>query len=309
MSLFPAKYFRYCATALAFAVFGIFIYKFHDDIKALREINQWQFSQLLILSLLTILLNGAKLRSVALSFAIHLQFKEWLGLSSILLTLNGLLFKSGTLVTSNYLKRVHHLPYMSYVGSLGADFLVTLLGSALVGLAVSSYLAVATDIDCRFLIIGFALLNLFLFLLMSNSFHIKKSENRIFDALTRAIKALNDLLGNKQLLTVLCFIAIGIIIVTTLRFYVSSSVLHFKIPLTHCFLFTVVAIIIRNVPMVQSDVGTRELVVGLLSQFLGSGLKEGFLVTAVDRIFVLFWCLALAILYRNILSPQDKSAT
>ncbi len=197
MSLFSNTFFRYGATLLAFVVVGAFVYKFRNDFHVLREISRWQFCQLLILSLLTILLNGVKLRAITQSFNIHLQFREWLGLSSILLALNGLLFKSGTLVASNYLKRVYHLPYMSYVGSLGADFLITLLGSALVGFAISSYLTIATSIDCRFLIIGFATLILFLFLLMNNTFHIKEKEHRVWVALTRALKALNDLLRNK----------------------------------------------------------------------------------------------------------------
>lgn len=300
-----AKIIKYGVTALIVSVFGVFVYKFHDDFRVIREINRWQFSQLFALSLFTVLLNGAKLRAITRSYDIGLRFKEWFGLTAISLSLNSLLFKSGSLLASNYLKRVHHFPYMSYVGSWGADFLIMLFNSAVVGLVATSYLAAATGKDFQLIIAGFIIIILVLLLLMKNNIHIGEKKHKVLDALSRALKSLNDLFRNKQLLATLGSFGIGLIIVTSLRFYVASSILHLNIPLTHCFLFTSILTFIRNIPMIQSDIGMRELALGLLSELLGSGLKEGFLISVVDRVFVLFWCLVFAGLYRNILTREN----
>lgn len=302
------KLIKYGVSTLIVTVFGVFIYKFHDDFRVIREIDRWQFLQLFSLSLLTILINGAKLRAITQSYNICLRFKEWFGLTSISLSLNSLLFKSGSLLASNYLKRAHHLPYMNYVGAWGADFLIMLFNSALVGLAATIYLAAATGKDLQLITTGFFLVILVLLLLMRNNIHIGEGRHKILDALSRALRSLNDLIRNKQLLATLGAFGIGLIIVTALRFYVASKILHFNIPLAHCFLFTAILTFIRNIPMIQSDIGMRELAVGLLSELLGSGLKEGFLISVVDRVFVLFWCLVFAGLYRNILAVPGKPA-
>jgi hypothetical protein len=309
MAHISAKHIKYGVTALIALVFGVFIYKFHDDFRVIREINRWQFSQLFALSLITILLNGAKLRAITQSYNISLRFNEWFGLTAISLSLNSLLFKSGSLLASNYLKRAHHFPYMSYVGSWGADFLLMLFNSAIVGLAVTSYLAATSGKNYQLIITGFFLVILVLLLLMRSNIQIGEKQHKILDALSRALKSLNELLQNKQLLATLASFGAGLIIVTALRFYVASAILHYNIPLSHCFLFTAILTFVRNVPMIQSDIGMRELAVGLLSELLGSGLKEGFLISVVDRVFVLSWCLFFAGLYRNILAVQGKPAT
>ena len=40
---------------------------------------------------------------------------------------NGLVYKSGSLFTSNYLKEKHNLSYTSFVGALGGDHLMMIL--------------------------------------------------------------------------------------------------------------------------------------------------------------------------------------
>ena len=45
--------------------------------------------------------------------------------------------------------------------------------------------------------------------------------------------------------------------------------------------------ITRIIPIAHSDIGIREIVVGFLSEAIGSGLKAGVLITSIDRIFEL----------------------
>ena len=71
--------------------------------------------------------------------------------------------------------------------------------------------------------------------------------------------------------------------------------------LLHCYLYTTVWAFVRLIPMLHSDIGSRELTTGFLSEILGSGFKQGILATAVDRIFEMALALVGTIIFNNIL--------
>ena len=303
---FKGKFAQYLITAIATLTLAAFIFKYNDDFYKLRDISLLQLVLLFILTVATIAINGVKLKLITRTFNITLNFKEWFGLSSLSISLNSLLFKTGSIITSNYLKRTHGFTYMNYVGTFGVDLLITLSINAWVGLLASCYLLFLGKGDYTLMTAGFIAVIAVLFLLMNNTFSFKKREHRIIDALARALSSLNNLLQDKKSFWGLCFLGVVLMLVTALRFYVSGTVLRLDIPLSHCFLFVIVITVIRYIPMIQNDIGTRELGVGLLSEFLGNGMKEGFLVTVVDRLFVLFWCLVFAFFYKNILTEKKR---
>lgn len=301
------KFGKYLIAVLTLLIMGVFIVKYQQDFYKIRNITVSQFLQIFVLSFLTITVNGLKVKLITRSADIHLSFKEWFGLASISISLNGMFSKTGSVVTSNYLKRIYGFPYMSYVGAFTGDFLITLLISAWIGLAISLYLAIAGNGEYMFLVTGFLIILAVLFLLLKSNLNFKRHHYRIVDTIIRAVISLNNLLQNKKLFWNLCCFGIMLLILSALRFYVSSTILHLDIPLSYCFLFTIVIMAVRSLPLVQGDIGTRELAVGLMSEFLGTGLKEGFLVTVVDRIAVLFWCLFFAVLFRNILTEKKPA--
>ena len=50
-------------------------------------------------------------------------------------------------------------------------------------------------------------------------------------------------------------------------------------------------------PILQSDIGSREFATGFLSEILGSGFQEGVLATAVDRVLEMALALAGTIVF------------
>ena len=298
---------KYTVTTIPVGIFVYFIFRFHKDFYLISDISTSQFIQLLFLSLLTITLNGSKLNQIIKSFGIDIRMKEWFGLSSITLTLNSVLFKAGSLVTSNYLKRKHGFHYMSYVGALGADQLIALLISTLVGLCASVYLAVQMGRDLDLLIGGLVLVCAALIFLLNWKFTFTGKKENFFKALNRAVEALKNIVRDRRLFIIICAHALGMILLTAIRFYIVCRVLHYDISLIQCFLFTTVMIFVRAFPLIQSDLGTRELALGLLAEFLGTGLQSGMMAAFVDRLAVLFWCLITAALFRNTLIDREDS--
>ena len=302
-----SKIANFIVSAILIGIFIFLIYQLKIDFNAIGKISFLQFFLLFTLSLLTIATNGSKLRNIVSVLGIHLSAREWFGLSSVSATLNNLFFKAGSLVTSNYLKRKYDFHYMSFVGSQGADQLILLLSNAIMGTIVCAYIVYTQENDIQWMVACYAILAVALFALMNCEFMAGKNESRLADALRRVRDSLVGILKNRRLFFVLCGHNVTLIFLNSLRFYVCCLVFQLDIPFTHCLLFNTAMTFLSAVPLPQSDIGGREIIVGLMSEAIGSGFNAGLTVTAVDRIFILLWGFLCAIGCRMILVPFSVS--
>jgi uncharacterized membrane protein YbhN (UPF0104 family) len=297
---------KYIVSGVFLIVLGYFAFKFREELAVIREVSPLQILGMFCLAFLTVAVNGSKLNQIARGFNIRLQKKEWFGLSSITATLNNIFFKAGSLVTSNYLKRKYDLPYTSFIGSLGADQLILLFMNSLVGGGISFYLVTQNEKGLYFVGTAYLLAAVFLFFLMQGKLAIKNQGHYFWDALARVLQALDQILKNRRLFIILCLHYLGLLILLSFRFYVVCHILKLDVPLPHCFLFTTMVIFVSSVPLIQSDVGARELAVGFLAELAGLGFNQGLLATIVDRVIVLFCTALMAGIFRNILlSPRS----
>jgi uncharacterized membrane protein YbhN (UPF0104 family) len=283
-------------TLLCLGIGAVFLFKFKDDLHLILEITPAQLALFLALAVLTILITGSKMRLILRAGDIRIPFREWFGLTAILLTLNSLFFKTGSLVTTMFLKKNYGFPHSRYVGTFGADQIVQFFTSASIGLTISIYLGQTRDPRLHLLTTLFLaiLLALYLIMKLTPDFH---SERRFLEILARVTRGAHEVLKNHALFRNLALHAIALSVVIALRIFLSGQVLHLHVPFSHCLLFTVAITFVRALPMLQSDLGIREMVIGLLSDLLGAGWKEGFLLTVVDRIFVLLFCFLASTLF------------
>jgi len=152
------------------------------------------------LAVLTIIVNGSKLNQITRGFGISLRGREWFGLSSITTTLNNVFFKAGSLVTSNYLKRKHDFPYMSFIGSLGADQLILLFINSLAGGIIFFTISTQNDIPYKWVGTAYLLAAVVLLLVMMGKVTLKNRNHFIWDALARILQSLNRILQNKKII-------------------------------------------------------------------------------------------------------------
>ena len=275
-------------------------FRYREDFYLILKITPALFIGLSFLTILSIIINGNKLRLITKLFNIQLNFNEWIGLAFISSFLNGVVYKSGSLITSNYLKRNHNFSYASFIGALGADHLMMILINACVGLVVSIYITILTTKFFPILFLFLAII-IGIFYLFRNPFGLFKSKNQVFDTILRANKTLNKILQNKPLFKKLLLNNLFLIMVIGLRLYFACQAIGINFELFYCYIFTSVSAFIRLIPMLQSDIGSRELTVGFLSQSFGSGFKQGVLATAVDRIFEMIWALIGIAIFKNLL--------
>jgi hypothetical protein len=284
-------------------------YKFRKDFYLISYVSPALVIILSFLVILTITVNGNKLNHITQSFNIKLRTNEWIGLAFISSCLNGVVFKSGSIMISNFLKRKHNFPYTSFVGAMGADHFMMILINAFVGLSVSAYIMISHPVlyplTCLFL-------SLFIILIyfIRKPFDFSGAENRFLDVLSRTSRTLNDILQNKPLFWKLFFNNLALISIMGLRLYIVCKAIGLDFQLLHCYLFTNVSAFVRLIPMLHSDIGSREVTVGFLSESIGLGFKQGVLATAIDRIFEMAWALIGAAIFKNLLfvPAQDRES-
>ena len=169
-------------------------------------------------------------------------------------------------------EKKYDFPYPSFVGSFIGDQLIILFIASLIGSITTAFLIYSGSVQIFFIFIVFMIITVFLFILLGGKITLPKKEGRIWKQLRIGSDSFNTLLQNKNLFYMLCTHNISLIIAAGLRLFTACSILHQEIPLAHCFLFAESIPIIRIIPIAHSDIGVREIMVGFLSEAIGSGL-------------------------------------
>ena len=304
MSAIIFKWVKRLATLTIVFLSLYFFYNYREDFYRIGKVSPNLFIALSFLTIFSITTNGNKLRLITESFNIKLNLKEWIGLAFISSFFNGVVYKSGSLITSNYLKKKYKFSYASFLGALGADHFMLIMINAFVGLGISIYTMISHP-EIFPLTLLFLAIVIGIVYLARNPFELSRSENSLFNAFFRAGETLNKILQNKILIKKLFLNNFFLVLVMGLRLYIACKAIGIKFEIFDCYIFTTVSAFVRLIPILQSDIGSRELAVGFLSESLGSGFKQGVLATAVDRVFETVWGLIGMAVFRNLLVSQN----
>ena len=292
--------FKLAVTGLLIFLLASQIAKHQSNLLALKEISAGQFFLIAGIVIASLLINGSKLKILAGSYNIQLNTREIIGLSSITTSLNNFFFKAGSLFTSNYLKQRHEFSFMSFAGTQGADHLILFLINALFGLTISLALVFEQKEIFFPLVICYFSAAVFLILVFSKTFNIQYRSNKFLNTLIRAINSLYRILKNKKLLCLLCAHNLLLVGLSALRLLLICNVLNIEISFGYCLLFITLTPVISAIPIIHSDLGTRELAIGMYSQWLGMGFQAGMLATLLDRCFVMLWAILISLYFRNL---------
>ncbi len=297
---------KHIITIIIFSGLGFLLFKYREGFYTLRDLSFLQFVSFSSLVIFGITLSGSKLNCIAKYFNIHLKKSECFALSSMTTILNSIFFKSGSLATSTYLKKKYDFPYASFIGSFVGDQLIILFIASLIGSITTASLIYSGKVQLLFILITFSIIVVFLFILPGGKLTLPKKEGGIWEQLRIGTDSFNTLLQNKNILYTLCAHNIFLITATGLRLFTACSILQQEIPLIHCFLFVAAITIVRIIPIAHSDIGVREIMVGFLSETIGSGLKAGVLITSIDRIFeLLLTGLCVSVFRKSLITPKN----
>ena len=296
---------KYFLTAGILVFLGFLLFDYKKELLLILDISVFQFILVAVLMFTGVFLNGSKLNKVTRSFKVYLSLKEWFALASMTTLFNNFLYKSGSIVTSKYLKSRHDFPYSAFAAAFVCDQIILLCIGAITGSIFSFYLGIFNK-ELILLFLTLTVTTTILFFLYRSKKTLPKLCEPFLQKLKSLILNFKSLLNNKKLLFSLIAHNILLVLTIVLRISVSSSIIHLEIPLSSCFLFTAIIIFSRIIPLTVNDMGLRELAVGFLSSILGSGLKAGVLITSIDRVFDLIWGALFTIFSQSALTDIKK---
>tara|TARA_B110001454_G_scaffold192650_1_gene193065 strand:+ start:34 stop:957 length:924 start_codon:yes stop_codon:yes gene_type:complete len=296
---------KYLLTAGILVFLGFLLFDYKKELLLILDISAFQFILIAVLMFTCIFFNGSKLNIITRSFDVHLSLKEWFALSSMTTLFNNFIYKSGSIVTSKYLKSRHGFGYSAFAAAFICDQIILLFIGAITASIFSFYLGVFIK-EFAFLFSLITIITIILIFLYRSKKTLPKSWGHILYKLKSLIQNFKSLLNNKNLLFSLIAYNILLVLTIVFRISVSSSIVNLDIPLSSCFLFTAIIIFSRIIPLTVNDMGLRELAVGFLSSILGSGLKAGVLITSIDRLFDLIWGTLFTISSQSALTDKKK---
>ena len=135
---------KYFLTAGILVFLGFLLFDYKKELLLILDISAFQFILIAVLMFTCIFFNGSKLNIITRSFDVHLSLKEWFALSSMTTLFNNFIYKSGSIVTSKYLKSRHNFPYSAFAAAFVCDQLILLFIGAITGSIISFYLGIFT---------------------------------------------------------------------------------------------------------------------------------------------------------------------
>lgn len=292
---------------LGFSVLGFLFLKgrTHELAKVLEVDLRYVFV-LLLLTALSSLLNGHKLKMLIQTYGVNLKFGEWWGIQMMTLFWNDLTpFKGGLSARAVYLKKKYSLSYTRSVSITGIAYLTDFLVFGAAGVILSLFLPVAYEVK-------YLVLTLFLTVFLGSVFVMFfvplpiKLNIKLLRHIANSINEIKSTRTNYQLIAKLGINCMLRWLTGALKLYFAFLALGSIVSIYTCLmidLFIGIAMIISITPM---NLGFRESVVVISSKLFGTGTVVGALVAALDRAVGLIWVFVLTPFFGSIMFHDFK---
>ncbi|MBI2667370.1 flippase-like domain-containing protein, partial [Candidatus Woesearchaeota archaeon] len=133
------KYFLTILVYLILAVLTIiFIRNNYGDFASIPEISVFYFSLMILVSFISLFVNGLRIKLFGDYYNINLKKKEWFGLAAVTTMDNYLTpFRGGVAVRALYLRKVYNFPFKSFLTTIVASYTIRILIYSLFGIILS----------------------------------------------------------------------------------------------------------------------------------------------------------------------------
>tara|TARA_B100001964_G_C14221472_1_gene595483 strand:- start:536 stop:1474 length:939 start_codon:yes stop_codon:yes gene_type:complete len=254
------------------------------ELKKIQNISFWIVLSLVLLNIMTRLIVGFRIKIIGHALNINLSIKEWFGLAAINSFYNYLFTKSGLMAVALYFKKKYETPVSKYVITSASAMLFSLLAASLIVLPISVTLKVY-GYDFGILIIIFSVC-----LVFSSFLFFYKGKNLKRDGLFQKVNAVLEgwkiLRASRNLWGKLLVCELLYFFLFSIRYFFVLQAFGYDAPLWVCFLLAPLSILSQLIGIFPGEVGSRELVAGLLTQSAGLGIHVGIMATALDRVVV-----------------------
>ncbi|HLC46917.1 MAG TPA: lysylphosphatidylglycerol synthase transmembrane domain-containing protein [Candidatus Nanoarchaeia archaeon] len=191
--------------SMALLVFFIlwFVYYLNShssDFKQLSLVNSAYIFYFIMINFSFYITNGLLIKYFLEPFNIHLNIKEWFGLSILTSFYNTITpFRGGSIARASYLKKKHGFSYASFLSTLIGIYVINVMIASLLGIISMVLLYLKFDMFnylILFIFIGLFISTLIIVIISPN---LSNTQNKVFNVLIRVINGWHLIRKNNKL--------------------------------------------------------------------------------------------------------------
>ncbi len=301
---------RYVLSALVVFALVALVWNRRDDLAPLWEDPSWDLALIAVLIIVGHFLNSAEFWVVYRSIGVKVSFWEnWMVFCSGLLG-NLLPAQVGTIYKFQYMKSIHDLSYARNGSTYGANLIISLGSSAIVGIVgVIAYAVAGGDFAwimlAAFVGIG-VMCVVFLAIPLPTS---EEPSGRIRQAISNFARGWNDIRSNPTTSITVTVIDVVKYIVTAWRFQLAFALLGVHESLWFFLVIAPAAAIAGIIAFTPGGIGIREFFITAAALGMGSSFDTGLLAATTDRGIMLVSAVVLGSLGYAYTVPRLRRAT
>ena len=301
---------RYVLSALVVFELVALVWNRRDDLAPLWEDPSWDLALIAVLIIVGHFLNSAEFWVVYRSIGVKVSFWEnWMVFCSGLLG-NLLPAQVGTIYKFQYMKSIHDLSYARNGSTYGANLIISLGSSAIVGIVgVIAYAVAGGDFAwimlAAFVGIG-VMCVVFLAIPLPTS---EEPSGRIRQAISNFARGWNDIRSNPTTSITVTVIDVVKYIVTAWRFQLAFALLGVHESLWFFLVIAPAAAIAGIIAFTPGGIGIREFFITAAALGMGSSFDTGLLAATTDRGIMLVSAVVLGSLGYAYTVPRLRRAT
>lgn len=247
---------------LALVLLGLYLYQNRDVFSSLRSITAAQVALIIAIETVNFLLGSALNYSMVRRFGYRVSFLDSVVLQYINSFLNKILptIGGGAAFRAVFLKKKYRFPYSQFAATLGGFYLISFIATALIGLACMAWIYASYGVTNWIIIAAFlALLAPSLFIIFFSP-KIPEKNNRILNALRRAVEGWNILKGDKGFIAFYTFLIVLQLLLSTWQLVIAFGAIGVQAGYVQMLFLSSLGIILSFLNFTPDGIGIREVV-------------------------------------------------
>src|SRR3989344_7482357 len=250
--------------------------------------NLWFSLYILLFLVIVIALNGYIFFVLMKFFNIHLNLKEWFGLSVLTRFYNFITpFRGGAVIRSLYLKKRYNFSYLSFLSTLFAIYIILFLIGSFVGLLCMLFIKYYSGFFNILIFVILLCVFLFFLLIILISPKISTSKNKWLNYFIEILNGWHLIKNNKKVLFSLIVVALLQLFFNSLTLLFSYKVFGIDINMLDVLFIASINYVILPLSLTPGNLGVADAVHVFSASIVGVGISEAVLATLFRRILEL----------------------
>ncbi|MBS3112925.1 flippase-like domain-containing protein [Candidatus Woesearchaeota archaeon] len=278
-----------------------------SDFKQLTLVNPLYLFVLVLIFMAGMILNGFLLDYLMRPFGLRLNLKEIIGLPIITNFYNLITpFRGGAGIRAVYLNKKHNFPYVHFLATLGAIYVILFLVNGLGGILSMIYIWLSYNIFNWIIFLAFTVFTLFLIVIIILSPKLPKSKNSLINKFIKVINGWHLIKDNKQVLFITTIIGLVQLILGAINTMITYNLFSIQIDFFKALFIASVGSLSILVAITPGNLGVGEAISIFSANLIGIPLTEAIAATILLRAINLAVILILGPIFSYILIKHEK---